>query len=273
MARNIRLYPALFVMVVTTTVMMAYWSHWKLSHKDMVRSVLALCYMTNLSELGGIFHNTWSLGVEEHFYVAWSLALPWVSELSTRPRALLLGGLTLVSALVNMRVFPGPYWLVGDTSLSANLFKLLIGACLRLLPLPRFLYSKFTAHVGFACLALLILSPFVDATRALVAPVAPILAVSSAALIIMASVVGDEAGSVPFLQSKAFRFTGRISYGWYLWQLPMQKLTSWSERRRQRPVFLAVSATSVGFLAAVASTFLLEEPIRAWFKDRQRRKR
>ncbi|CAO1627594.1 unnamed protein product [Jaminaea pallidilutea] len=225
MARNIRLYPALFIMVATTTIIVEYWSDWTPRHNDLVRSVLALCYMTNLEELfgviGGMHINTWSLAVEEQFYIAWSLTLPWMTELSPRNRALILTLLILASGVINTGTIPGPPWLFGFLSLSANVWKMAVGASLRLLPLPRVVYSRHMAHVGLACLAVLILSPLVSATRVFVAPIAPVLSVIFAASVIMVSVAGGEAARFPLLESEALRFTGRISYGWYLWQLPM----------------------------------------------------
>lgn len=275
MARNVRLYPALVFMVIATMSIVAYWKGWALNRGDILRPALALSYMTNLAYLfglsGGMHLNCWSLAVEEQFYIGWSLALPWVTEKGPRSRALMLGGLIFASLLLHMRVIPGPNWLIGTDSLFVHVWKMVVGACLRLLPLPRFLYSRHMAYIGLVFIATLVFSPLTEVTRAIVSPVAQLLAVGVAVSIIMAS-VGEGAENTPLLSWKASRFAGRISYGWYLWQLPMLKITAYAERHRQHPAFLAVSATSVAFLAAVVSTFLLEEPIRAWYRSRPRQK-
>lgn len=205
----------------------------------------------------GLFLNTWSLAVEEQFYIFWSLLIPFVVPCSLKRRALIMGFLIFVGFYI--RYFSGWNFL-GDKmygidyryAYSANAWKMFIGCSARLLPIPDILTHKWvgvSSTLGFFVLAYmwgLGLTNFDFRTTGVWLEL-------FTALVVLLVVLGSINGN-PILESKLFRFPGRISYSWYLWQFPLQALHGWPVGNW--------GPTGLAFLVATFTTFLIEEPIR-----------
>src|SRR5207245_1790503 len=56
------------------------------------------------------------------------------------------------------------------------------------------------------------------------------------------------------------RFIGRVSYSFYLWHFPLLAVVAYTSVQHDRTI--QIIALLVAFLAAILSTFLLEEPLR-----------
>src|SRR5207248_10499449 len=64
-----------------------------------------------------------------------------------------------------------------------------------------------------------------------------------------------------FLSTRALVFTGKISYGWYLWHWPLMLLATFRfERHGWIEVFVLAGSIVLSYLAAVGSYFLIESP-------------
>jgi peptidoglycan/LPS O-acetylase OafA/YrhL len=257
-------------------------------------ALMALCYLTNVTSLWvknspGIFSNTWSLACEEHFYIVWSLLLPFVCRASPRLRVPLIAG--LIAASLSLRIYTGMYpgsFFGAHYYFNSfnNFWKMLLGASLRLVPIPpRFLKRRW-AYIGlggmFAMLAFIAAVPskpiltflatlapgWKDYKAAIRTWTDPIVAVCSL-LIICGS--HDAEGGPKILESQLLRFTGRISYAWYLWQLPL--IDCFGGKISGKPI--AYGNTAIAFMVAMFSTVYVEEPIRAtyvaWKKRRSAR--
>ena len=221
-------------------------------------------YFAPSSQLN-MFTQTWSLGVEEQFYLLFP-GLVWISgfgRVSTGARRLLV--LCLVFSVVSLAilfVLPGHeggaayylvlgrFWELGAGCMAALLGFAHPGLAARLRR-PLF------ASVGLA----LVLA-------ALAAPVPPtvlasLLVVPPTALLILA---GPHAGWSPrVLSSRGFVAVGRISYSLYLWHWPVVSASLLDfGRARQVPVQLAL-ALALGTLSYV----LVENPARRWLAARQ----
>lgn len=205
----------------------------------------------------GLYLNTWSLAVEEQFYIFWSLLIPFVVPLSLRKRALVMGLLVFVGFYI--RYFSGwnflgekMYGIDYRYAYSANAWKMFIGCSARLLPIPQFCTKKWvgtTSTLGFFVLAYMWgygLTGFDFRTTGVWLEL-------FTALLVLLIVLGSINGN-PILESKLFRFPGRISYSWYLWQFPLQALHGW-------PVG-DWGPTGLAFTVATFTTFMIEEPIR-----------
>ena len=207
----------------------------------------------------GLFLNTWSLAVEEQFYIFWSLVIPFVVPLSLRKRALVLGFLIFVGFYI--RYFSGWNFL-GESmygidyryAYSANAWKMFIGCAARLLPVHELLTRKWVGTVstlGFFFTAYmwgygLVGTGFDFRTTGVWLEL-------FTALLVLLIVLGSINGN-PILESKLFRFPGRISYSWYLWQFPLQALHGWPVGNW--------GPTGLAFMVATFTTFMIEEPIR-----------
>jgi peptidoglycan/LPS O-acetylase OafA/YrhL len=64
-----------------------------------------------------------------------------------------------------------------------------------------------------------------------------------------------------FLSTPALVFTGKISYGWYLWHWPLMLLATFRiERHGWIEVFVLAASIVLSYVMAVASYFLIELP-------------
>ena len=211
----------------------------------------------------GVFFNTWSLAVEEQFYIFWSLLISFVLPLSSSRRAMVLVPLILGSFL--LRIYSAwnfdaqsilfGTWIDFRWAYSTNAWKMFLGCSARLLPTPAVFTKKW---VGMGALLGLFANVYAQGwwleEKGLVhfpdngwwlEMLTGILVV----LVVMGSIHGN-----PILETRFFRFMGRISYSWYLWQYPLNDMQGWKWGRWEE--------TGRAFMIAVFTTFIIEEPLR-----------
>ncbi len=238
--RFVRLFPALLVMVTVVSAILLAQGFPVSGVAD--RSVPALTYVQNMmpTQRFPVFGQTWSLGVEEQFYLLWPLALPWVLR-RVHPRFVL--AVAIVGSVAVEIAFARDW-------LPMHAYALLAGCLLALLgPLPS---RWWVLPAGTLALAVL---TAVAPTFGQIYVYGPMIAAPAAVLMVAGAVHGSR-----WLELSALRYTGRISYAVYLWHVPLLRLTG--KTYAGLPAILPI-ATS--FVVAVASTLLLEEPLRrAW---------
>jgi peptidoglycan/LPS O-acetylase OafA/YrhL len=238
--RFVRLFPALaFMVAVVTGILLAR----GLPVRNVTaRAVPALAYVQNMvpSLSLPVFAHTWSLGVEEQFYLLWPLALPWVMR-RARPQAFL--ALVIAGSVAVEILFPRDW-------LPMHAYALLAGCALALRrpgPAHRWMFPA-----GALALAVsMVLGP--SFTQLYV--YGPMLATPGAVLMVAGALSGNR-----FLEASPLRLTGRISYAAYLWHVPLLRLTgtTYAGAAAIPPIVLAV-------IVATASTLIIEEPLRrAW---------
>jgi peptidoglycan/LPS O-acetylase OafA/YrhL len=255
--RALRLLPALLTMLTVLLVMQAMFG----SQAGYGRPALfATFYLANWAIIDGVdFHHvnhTWSLSIEEHFYLFWPLTLVLVGR-AWNARKLLWLALFVAAASWAWRV-----WLwSSDASLprvmygtDARLDALLIGCALaivgwqgiRRVPIPVIL----AAFAGIVSLMLVRTNAFHFAIG--------YTAVSVATVVLIAAVLtGQRMSSV--LSGRPIVATGRISYGLYLWHLPVYGAVF--KFGTQLPHALQmVAAVGLSFAAAALSYRFVEQP-------------
>ena len=217
--------------------------------------------------------HTWSLAIEEQFYLIWPMVVLLVARAGSRRsvparvRRFCLAGAAISTALFiglhaagmsDTRIYEGT-----DTRAVA----LLLGAALAAFRLERAragrpLTTKDTEAVGIVALVLLAVAwGFLDGQSTWVyrgfLPICSLLAtlVLAAAADVRSPVVGS------FFSMAPLRWLGMISYGLYLWHWPVFLVLNPNRTHLDGvPLFLLRFAVSVAI--AVASYYLLEEPIR-----------
>ena len=196
-----------------------------------------------------ILSYTWSLSVEEHFYLLWPLLLPAVVR-SRHPVRILLAAYLLATVWRWFNYFWlgwEPAYFRFDTRLSG-----LILGCMLSFRRPD--VSRFMLPAA-GLTAVLFATPTFHATAGLLLAVP--LGEIAAAVLVTGCV--DAAGRVSWLSATPLVYIGRLSYGIYLWHFP---IIYWIRDHYSWPVALIGAAAASVALAAL--TFhLVDAPIRA----------
>jgi peptidoglycan/LPS O-acetylase OafA/YrhL len=271
--RALRLFPALFAAVAVAVIYASFAPHNQL-HETAKEALAAVFYWDNwfhALNVGNptILLHTWSLSIEEQFYVVWPLVLLlglavtrkrsrrelWLLPLALAAAAAIArAGVSLAHPHSFLRLYFGT-----DTRADA----LLIGCTLGLLwarGLPRRLEDVLAWLAVPAVVVLALLMWFATVPgRSLY--VYGLLACSLASAVLIGNVVvGRPTGVVRVLEQPSLVFVGKISYGLYLWHylvfwIVRDYTGGWSQAAR---VPLELSLTMA---VAVVSYFVLELPI------------
>jgi peptidoglycan/LPS O-acetylase OafA/YrhL len=262
--RILRLYPALVLVLVATTIYVVV-THGDL-HAQAVTVGSAAFYFLNWNTVLGAHLNTdlghlWSLSIEEQFYLFWPPIL--IGLIAMRTRVWVTAGF-LVAAIVAvvthrlMLVSANYPWLFlqvrTDTKIDTILFGCLGAVLWTYGRTPvRFLNAAATIATAYIIWALRNVSDQVHSYE-----VYRLLFALSAVVVILA-VVNGTWFAMWFLVLRPMRAIGRVSYGLYLWHLPVfaavARLNLPDQRQR---IALALAITTV---AALLSWFLVEKTV------------
>lgn len=245
-----------------------------LSPADLVRlgesSVLSLVGFSNIyfwKVYGNYFSgnaseapllHTWSLGVEEQFYLVWPLLVIFLLRLPRHYASAALGLLTLIFVAVSEIAIgfaaSASYYL-----LPTRFFELMFGGVLSLVVLRVRPRSDFLANFSaFAGLGFIVWSVlFLDKTSSFpgVNAIWPCL---GAVLVIWS---GSRDGfSLPVLSSRPVVFVGLISYSLYLWHWPMISYLNYLGI--EIDLFVGVAVICFSIFMAWASWRFIEVPLR-----------
>jgi peptidoglycan/LPS O-acetylase OafA/YrhL len=225
--------------------------------------------MANIDALGPLMH-TWSLSVEEQFYLLWPVAFVLLHRGGrSLPRTLAAGASAVaVARAVGWMLHPGPWAYVATFTHSDGL---LAGCLVAVLlarrpagtparPLPGALVASAVSALGVLGAVL-----WVDDAATYLFGLT--LAVAATGVLVWHLATGLTPGGPA--QGRLDRalcwaplvFTGRISYGLYLYHLPIFQLV-----QRWHLGFARTLALETGLTGAVAVTswFALERPVQRW---------
>ena len=213
-----------------------------------------LVYIANYVQIAGVdlFANrhTWSLAVEEHFYLVWPFLVVLGATKRVRP---LVGALLL---LIGWRLVVGyfnPTWAYMAT--DTNAFAVGLGCLLAVLRhnAVSFRLPSRTPLVSIVILLFLGFIPFddIDVIYRLGVWI-PILAAGLSGAAVWASIDTNPS----FLRTRLLSWFGLISYALYLWHAPLLQLPGLGTTLPSR-----VLAIGVGILMAWISWRLIERPI------------
>lgn len=268
--RVLRLAPALFLLVAAVLLYAALAPH-PVATQGLASGVVGtLLYVSDLQAATGhvpvlgLVEHTWSLSIEEHFYLLWPPLL--LLLLRRAPRAAL--PVTLLLAAVSAVLAP-LLWR-GDSSVARLYYgpdvraqALLLGCALALLcsrrPLPTKGPAGSVLRMGGAVAAagLLVVAVAVHYRSAVVFHGGLTLTALLSTVLVASLVAGAAAPLATLLTSTVLVAVGRISYGLYLWHWPV--FLALNEDALGLPWLPTQAVRLVVALAAATASYLLVE--------------
>ncbi len=254
LTRFVRLYPALLLMIGITGAAAALTGAARGLLVEVPGAVLYTQDFLYPFTRGSIYDHTWSLAVEEQFYLVWPFLLPLV--LRRRSAAMwILGTAAACSVAARLLLTAAGQADAAYANVVTNAFALLLGCGIAVarpsLPHRAPFGVAAAIVIGLAAAGPFLPVPYIDG---------PVIAALAAAVLLVAVVPG-----APALENVPLRFLGRISYSLYLWHWPILLLTGtrWAGVGSLPAVVLAIGIAS-------ASTLLIEEPLRAAWRRASR---
>ncbi|MGH9079127.1 MAG: acyltransferase family protein [Acidimicrobiales bacterium] len=226
-------------------------------------------YFAQVSAQSPLLH-TWTLAIEEQFYLVWPLVVVAVLKLWRSPRVLLIVTVVaVVASAVEMALLfhPGtdPSRIYYGTDTRAQ--DILTGAAAGILLCGRRPASSRRARRGASWLAFIAAAGFawewsqIDGTSALPYRGGFLLADVLVVLVIVGVTMAPAGIPARALSFAPLRFVGQVSYGLYLWHWPIFLVLT-SERTGLEGWSLFALRCAVTFVIAVISWYLVETPVR-----------
>jgi peptidoglycan/LPS O-acetylase OafA/YrhL len=226
-------------------------------------------YVAQVSAQSPLLH-TWTLSIEEQFYLLWPIIAIVVLKLFRSPRALLLvavagvvASATEMALLFHTHVDPSRLYYGTDTRAQ----DILTGAAFGILLYNRPQAQSVRARLACSSMVVAAVAIFafewtkVDFSSDLLYRGGFLLADVMVALVICGVTLGPSGLPARILSFGPLTFVGRISYGLYLWHWPVFLVLD-KARTGLEGGTLFLLRVAVTFVIAVASWYLVETPVR-----------
>lgn len=269
--RALRLFPALGLLIV------AYLLYVVIARPYGIGSGLRVAaatgtYLSNwvlalTSKQMDVLSHTWSLSIEEHFYLVWPVALLWMLR-KRLSRAVIIGSVIgVIAAVIAVRHllwFQGLSLKLLQNSTPTRMDALLIGCLTALLlawnKLPTGDVMRKRLGWAAAISAGLLVGMCVAVSTDQVYPgfliVRYTLVPVAAAVLILHLLDAEEGVAARMLRAPALRSIGKLSYGLYLWHFPVFMLC----RMPGQPVLELALEIGITVLLVLASYHWVEQP-------------
>jgi peptidoglycan/LPS O-acetylase OafA/YrhL len=253
--RALRLYPSLLLLIAVYLAASPFiWPH----EDPRLVSLLSAFYMLDygfafLKNLPLPIGPTWSLSVEEKFYLLWPLLLPVLLR-TRRPVAWLLAAFVAVTAWRGF-VTATWGWPQAYFSFDTRMSGILLGA---IAALARIKISLPTLIIACVVLALNIAAPIPPAFYVDPDTMPRIILAELSAFVLISYIA--EHGDNRFLTARPLVYIGKLSYGIFLWH----GLVVFTLRGQQPVWIIAGAALLFSFAMAAICLHCIDLPLRRW---------
>ena len=220
-------------------------------------------YFDGAAEMMPLLH-TWSLSVEEQFYLAYPLLLVLLRKFRSPRKALTITMAIMITLSLGASIYGARYHPWGTFyMLPSRAWELLLGGLVCLIPPPKRTVPWLQAAATIAALAA-ILAASVVFTRHTRFPGAAALVPCLAAAVIIYANKGALRGPAALLGSRPLVAVGLISYSLYLWHWPVLAFAriGFDIGTESLPTSVAITCLAATFALAYASWRWIETPFR-----------
>ncbi|GAB3048340.1 hypothetical protein GCM10027053_03020 [Intrasporangium mesophilum] len=226
------------------------------SGQTLVPVFLAAGYVTNFQAAmgeGSSLTHTWSLAMEEQFYLLWPLLLPFVVRL--RRPAIVLAWVAVAVAVLRLAACLSGAWSFGSFSPFTRADGLLVGCALAFEVARGWRFPDGWAGRGLTAAAVAVFGACFLWSNGILA-LLPMTVVASAVLVARCLEMSRRGPTVAALQLGPLRYVGRVSYGVYLFHALVVALVL---RYGMPAPFVVVTVVSLAI--ASLSWVLVERPV------------
>jgi len=283
--RTLRIWPAFYTFVIAVLL-------WGLLVADHVKRAAVLAGMpwvasftSNITAARGhrvVYYtgHTWSLGVEEQFYIVWPCLLLGLLHAMHHRRQVATTTAALALASAGALIWGQAHGFSGDRLFNGpdmRAEELLMGAVAGMMLVwkrPRIPHAWGALIVSGWLLLLAVTVDKVGSGTPHYFQLQPLVAVLTASTLLVATSAHPPTTFAALLGSRPIRWVGRVSYSVYLWHVPVViYLVRWEQpHNTSRDLTLLATAAAASALLAAVSYYAIEQPFLR-LKDRRFRNR
>lgn len=277
MRRLLRLGPALFLLLLVFSLLSIIFLSTDKARSNLVDTIISLFYLSNWARAFSIhppdyLGHTWSLSIEEQFYILWPIALLTMLRTFKNRWAIAILAFVLAGSSWLLRIYLIHYGASYErlyNGLDTRADALMIGSLLGII-LSSNLLSDRTKNIlskwleffsYFAVLALITITVNLVWTNPQLYYWVFFIVEILTATLIFNLIINKNSVLHKVLSMKWIVWVGSISYGLYLWHYPIYKTM---QNLQYSPIEVLVYGSLATFMVSAGSFYILEKPILKW---------